>query len=40
MILQFKVTSPTFFQDYQNARAIVDTAATWESKTDAQKKAA
>ncbi len=40
LILQFKVTSPAFFSDYQNARAIVDTAATRESKAEADKKAA
>ncbi len=28
LVLKFKKSAPTFYQDYKNARAIVDTAAT------------
>ena len=38
--LKFKKSASTFYQDYWNARAIVDTSATRDTTDDAQKKAA
>ena len=40
--LKFKTSAPTFYQDYWNARAVVDTAASHDmvDESDAQKKAA
>jgi len=41
LALKFKKAAPQFYQDYKNARAIVDTAATRETKDgDVDKKAA
>jgi len=40
LVLKFKKAAPGFYQDYKNARAIVDTAATRTMTDEAEKKAA
>lgn len=39
LVLKFRKSAPQFYQDYWNARAIVDTAATRDTTDDAEKAA-